>query len=53
MVKNMASFKQEAQNRSMTLNNEISKNSDLLKSIEVEKNQLASENEENASKKTQ
>jgi len=53
MVKNMASFKQEAQNRSMTLNNEISKNSDLLKSIEVEKNQLASENEENASRKTQ
>jgi len=39
-------------NKSMTLNNEISKKTDMLKEMESMKNALAAENEENACKKT-
>jgi len=36
----------------MSLNNELAKKSDQLKELEASKNQLQSENEENAFKKT-
>ena len=52
MIKSMQQFNTEMQNKSMNLNNELSKKNDQLKELEAMKNKLQGENEENASKKT-